>query len=330
MDAPVAGDDHSCDRVFAAQPMTDSGDYGYPPSTRRQDYALVLLQLLWRMRFDLVVLLLISVLIHHDWIPRSWTADESVVRIMGIAASVFLGFRNTQAISRWWEARKLWGDVVNVSRNWTDSLRAHLDSSRPPGRQERKLLRLQLAIVWQLNFELRNFWNRDLRDLQDNLLSDLRLATTTNLRQLGQLRGVWIGELHREGLIDGFGRMQLMDVGNSCNNAIGGLERIRNTPLPASYEVFVRLLNWLFVLLLLLYFHDLSPDSQGRLGNVVIALLFLTAERISAYVEGPFDADSSSFSLPLDNICLEISHDLLDHETDHMQHLRSNDPVRWT
>ena len=189
MNAPMAGDDHSCDRVFAPQPMTDTGDYGYPPSTRRQDYALVLLQLLWRMRFDLMVLLLVSILIHHNWIPRSWTADDSVVRIMGIAASVFLGFRNTQAISRLWEARKLWGDVVNVSRNWTDSLRAHLDSSRPPGRQERKLLRLQLAIVWQLNFELRNFWNRDLRDLQDNLLSDLRLATTTNLRQLGQLRG---------------------------------------------------------------------------------------------------------------------------------------------
>ena len=312
------------------QPMTDSGDYGYPPSTRRQDYALVLLQLLWRMRFDLVVLLLVSVLIHHDWIPRSWTADESVVRIMGIAASVFLGFRNTQAIGRWWEARKLWGHVVNVSRNWADSLRAHLDSSRAPGRQERKLLRLQVAIVWQLNFELRNFWNRDLRNLQDNLLSDLRLATSTNLRQLGQLRGVWIGELHREGLIDGFGRLQLMDIGNSCNDAIGGLERIRNTPLPASYEVFVRLLNWLFVLLLLLYFHDLSPDSQGRLGNVVIALLFLMAERIRAYVDGPFEADCSSFSLPPNSICLTISHDLLDHATERVQHLRSDDPARWT
>ena len=121
--------------------MIESGDYGYPPSTRRQDYVLVVLQLLWRMRFDLLLLLLITVLVHNDWIPRSWTANESVVRIMGIAASIFLGFRNTQAIGRWWEARKLWGTVVNVSRNWADTLRAHLDSSRPPGRQERKLLR---------------------------------------------------------------------------------------------------------------------------------------------------------------------------------------------
>ena len=51
--------------------MIESGDYGYPPSTRRQDYLLVLLQLLWRMRFDLLLLLLITVLVHNDWIPRS-------------------------------------------------------------------------------------------------------------------------------------------------------------------------------------------------------------------------------------------------------------------
>ena len=80
--------------------MIETGDYGYPPSTRRQDYVLVVLQLLWRMRFDLLLLLLITILVHNDWIPRSWTANESVVRIMGIAASIFLGFRNTQAIWR--------------------------------------------------------------------------------------------------------------------------------------------------------------------------------------------------------------------------------------
>ena len=262
--------------------MIDSGDYGYPPSTRRQDYVVVLLQLLWRMRFDLLLLLLVTVFVHNDWIPRSWTADESVVRILGIAASIFLAFRNTHAIGRWWEARKLWGIVVNVSRTWADTLRAHLDSSRPPGREERKLLRLQVAIVWQLNFQLRNFWQRDLRRLQDQLLQDLRLPSSTNLRQLGQLRGVWIGDLHRQGLTDGFGRLQLMQVGNACTDAIGGLERIRNTPLPASYEVFVRLLNWFFVLLLLMYFYDLGPESQSRFGSLMIVLLFLMAERIGA------------------------------------------------
>ena len=311
-------------------PMIDLGDYGQPPAVRRQDYGVVLLKLVWRMRFDLLLLLLISVLVANGLVPSGWTGSASAVRILGIAASIFIGFRNTQAIGRWWEARKLWGSVVNVSREWADTLRAHLDRSRPPGRLERKLLRLQVATVWQLNFQLRNFWHRDLRAFQDQLLQDLKLPSNTSLRQLGALRGVWIGDLHRQGLIDGFGRMQLMSIGNACTDAIGGLERIRNTPLPASYDVFVRLLSWFFGVLLLLYFHDLEPNSHARVGGVVIVMLFLMAERIGAYVEGPFDADGSSFSLPIDSICLAISHDLLDQATEHVQHLKSSDPVRWT
>ncbi len=310
--------------------MIDLGDYGRPPAIRRQDYGIVLLRLLWRMRIDLLLLVLISVLVAREVIPGGWSGSASAVRILGIAASIFIGFRNTQAISRWWEARKLWGSVVNVSREWADTLRAHLDSSRPPGRLERKLLRLQVATVWQLNFQLRNFWHRDLRSFQDQLLKDLKLPTNTSVRQMGVLRGVWVGDLHRQGLIDGFGRIQLMAVGNACTDAIGGLERIRNTPLPASYDVFVRLLTWLFGLLLLLYFNDFNPSLHTRLGGVVIVMLFLMAERIGAYVEGPFDADGSTFSLPIDSICLTISHDLLDHASAHVQHLKSNDPVRWT
>ncbi len=54
------------------------------------------------------------------------------------------------------------------------------------------------------------------------------------------------------------------------------------------------------------------------------------AERIRAYVDGPFEADCSSFSLPPNSICLTISHDLLDHATERVQHLRSDDPARWT
>ena len=310
--------------------MIDLGDYGHPPSTRRRDYSLVLLQLMKRMRLELLLLLTISVLIESNVIPGGWTADGDVVRILGIAASIFIGFRNTQAIGRWWEARKLWGSIVNVSRSWADTLRAHLSSERINRKQERQLLQLQVALVWQLNFQLRNFWHRELRELQGQLLEGLKLPRSSSLRQLGLQRAEWIQNLHRQGHIDSFGRMQLMQVANACTDAIGGLERIRNTPLPASYDVFVRLLTWLFGLLLLLYFHDLGHESRIPISGVLIVLLFLMAERIGAYVEGPFDADGSSFSLPLDSICLTISRDLLDGDTDHVQHLNSKDPVRWT
>ncbi|WP_415410016.1 hypothetical protein ACLM45_00515 [Synechococcus sp. A10-1-5-9] len=50
--------------------MIDLGDYGHPPSTRRRDYPLVLLQLMQRMRLELLLLLTIAVLINSDVVPR--------------------------------------------------------------------------------------------------------------------------------------------------------------------------------------------------------------------------------------------------------------------
>ncbi|NDD68032.1 MAG: hypothetical protein EBZ29_01170, partial [Synechococcaceae bacterium WB9_4xC_028] len=137
--------------------MIESGTYGNPPRTRRQDYSHVLLQLLSRMRYDLLVLLAVTGLVMRDVIPRGWVESDEIVRILGIAVSIFIGFRNTQAISRWWEARKLWGSMVNHSRSWADTLAAHLPASPAGRRWSRSLVRLQVAIVWQLNFQLRNY-----------------------------------------------------------------------------------------------------------------------------------------------------------------------------
>jgi putative membrane protein len=155
--------------------MIDLGDYGHPPSKRGRAYPLVLLQLIHRMRLELLLLLTIAVLINSDVVPRGWTANGNVVRILGIAASIFIGFPNTQAIGRWWEARQLWGTIVNVSRRWADTLRAHLSSDRINRKEERRPLELQVALVWQLNFQLRNFWHRELRELQGQLLDGLKL-----------------------------------------------------------------------------------------------------------------------------------------------------------
>lgn len=308
----------------------NEGPFGHPPRTQRRDYGLVIGQLLWRMRFDLLLLIAMTMLVVSDWIPALWFQSTDVIRILGVAVALFIGFRNTQAIGRWWEARKLWGAIVNVSRNWHDNLHSLLTPKQLRSRRGQQLIRLQVAIVWQLNFELRNYWHDDLRKLQNVLLTSMRLPTNTRLRALGESRAQCVQELHHDKWIDGWGRQQLMTLSNACNDAIGGLERIRNTPLPASYDVFVRLINWVFGWELLLEFHRAEMGWPTVLVGASIFSCFLMAERIGAYVEGPFDADGSSFSLPLNAICLTISRQLMGKEVDHLLHLESKDPVRWT
>jgi putative membrane protein len=117
----------------------------------------------------------------------------------------------------------------------------------------------------------------------------------------------------------------LSEVSNLCHDAIGGLQRIRNTPIPASYDVFVRMITWLYGLQLLLEFQRSSHILVG----VVLFMGFLTAERIGSYVEGPFDRDGSSFSLPLNAICSTITNDLMQRPLDFGSFRPSQDPARW-
>lgn len=305
------------------------GPFGSPPKTRRRDYGLVVWQTLWRMRFDLVLLMAICAVVMYEVIPEAWLQSALVVRILGIAVAFFIGFRNTQAISRWWEARKLWGSVVNQSRNWHDNVLSLLNPQQLRSRRGQRLVALQVAMVWQLNFQLRNHWHRELKQHQDQLLLQLKVPTTTDLRGLGRARAQAVQALHQDAWIDAEGRRQLMTVSNAFNDAVGGLERIRNTPLPASYDVFVRLINWVFGLELLVEFHSQNNGPGIGIG-VLIFICFLAAERIGAYVEGPFDADASSFSLPLNAICLTISRNLMGEQFEHLLHHHSKDPVRWT
>ena len=64
---------------------------------------------------------------------------------------------------------------VSLCKAWADTLRAHLSSDRINRKEERRPLELQVALVWQLNFQLRNFWHRELRELQGQLLDGLKL-----------------------------------------------------------------------------------------------------------------------------------------------------------
>ena len=142
----------------------ETGSYGDPAATNQRDYWRVALQLVQRAKVDLGMLVLVSaVLIPLDFHLKDWLLSTKAVAVLGIAMSIFIGFRNTQAISRWWEARTLWGSVVNKSRSWADGLRGLLSKQQWQTARTQHLVQLQVAIAWQLNFELRNFWHPDLQ-----------------------------------------------------------------------------------------------------------------------------------------------------------------------
>ena len=304
----------------------ETGSYGNPAATNQRDYWRVALQLVQRAKWDLGMLVLMSaVLIPLDIHLKDWLLSTKAVAVLGIAMSIFIGFRNTQAISRWWEARTLWGSVVNKSRGWADGLRGLLNEQQWRSSRTQQLVQLQVAMVWQLNFQLRNFWHPDLRVMREQLLHQLALPDNSTVRSLSGQRVAAIQLLAEDQWISDRGRNRLLEISEAMSDAVGGLERIRNTPIPPPYDLFVRVINWVFGTQLLLSF-----SSQGSaLTGILLFLGFLIAERIGAYVEGPFDQDGSSFSMPLNTICVLISEDLMPGKLDYGRYRPSRNPVFW-
>ncbi|MEB3209353.1 MAG: bestrophin family ion channel, partial [Synechococcus sp.] len=114
-------------------------------------------------------------------IKRIDIIDVGGLTIMGTAVSILLALRNSEAISRWWEARTLWGAVTNVSRHWRDCLHTLLCSDSVWRGEENRLVALQVLQVWLLNFELRGYWRQDAREAVNRLCASLGLPAETTL-----------------------------------------------------------------------------------------------------------------------------------------------------
>jgi len=228
--------------------------------------------------------------------------------VLGISVSVFTAFRNTQAYNRWWEARTLWGGLVNGSRNWRNGLLALLPNDSDRTAELNKLLGLQVLLVWTLNGELRGSYHPTCARKIDDLRQQLGLGKNSSSQDLLQLLSAELLKLCDLGRIDGLGRLNLLNVQEETCNSLGGLERIRNQPLPASYDLFIKAIVWIFGYLLFIRL-DSMHDPGGALIGFLCLFGFVLAERLGAYTENPFV--DGIFGLPMNRICATISSNLL-------------------
>src|SRR5690606_37159998 len=148
--------------------------------------------------------------------------------LLGVTLSIFLGFRTSAAYDRWWEARKLWGQLVFEIRNLTRAAFALLPPDR---RQSRLLLRESLAFCHYLRGQVRGV---DASAEAAPFLEDGRPIGECSNRADAVLRrmGERVGALKAQGLIDGIDYRVLDERLASLAALHAGCERIANTPLP--------------------------------------------------------------------------------------------------
>jgi len=279
--------------------------------------------LLWMLRYDLVAVVIVAAVMAALSDRVTFGGAAAIVPLLGVVVSIFIGFRNSNAYSRWWEARTLWGTMVGNCRAISNALIAVDDCSDEMGIVVDRMRRRQVRHAWQLAAELRRV--ATLPGVADLTPEDPVDASAGAL--LG-LQAADVRDLVRADRIDRQGRVILTNLNTAQALTAGGLERIRNQPIPLPYAIFVRSVAWFFGILVCTRLDNAGHDTVlGIIVGVLIMTLFIVAERLGHFIEEPMS--DTPFDLPMYRFCAGITGDLLGSAHPLARPRDSDDAVIW-
>jgi len=238
-----------------------------------------------------------------------WAALEQIpLSLFGSAIGVVLAFRNSTSYARWWEARTLWGAIVNNSRSWarlvTTAMRSKENAGAELLQMRQRLVYYQIAWVHALRQHLRKLepWGEISGVLSAAEIEELRREKNIPLA-IQQRQSLLLRDLLDLGWID-LAQWHAMNQSlDDLVDAQGGAERIKNTPMPRQYDYLPQLFAQIFCFLLPL----VMVSSMGwftPLGSTLVGFIFLSLDKIGRDLEDPFD--NTVHDIPLTSITRTI------------------------
>jgi len=226
--------------------------------------------------------------------------DKSVLKnipimhsLLGFAISLVLVFRTNTAYDRWWEGRKLWGALMNNSRNLALKLSVVLKEDE---KEERTLFKTLIpGYALALHQHLQKERTRIMLFDEDAQTRKVIQSIDTEKHVPNQVAGLIyenVKKLYRDGKISGEVLLFLNNELQSFTDICGACERIKNTPIPSSYGVFIKRF-------ILIYLLTLPWGYVFQLGYwvipvvVVIAYVMTSLELIAEEIEDPFGNDEN-------------------------------------
>lgn len=276
-----------------------------------------------KVKFDLVYVLILSLLVlfiterYEELLPEM---PLTIPAFIGTAISILLSFKLSQSYDRWWEARKVWGAIVNDSR----SLVIQLQTLTAKGNDEiiKKIAFRQIAWSYSLGQSLRGLSPTDnLNGLISN--KDLNEITQHNNKPLAllQLNGMDIRQLRETNQLDIFSQLQLDNTLVRLCDAQGKVERIKTTVFPVTYRLFLHGIIYLFVITL-----AISLRVEGLFETpllIAISAAFFLLEKSATHMQDPFENRPTDTAVTAIARTIEINIKQLLKETEIPQSLES-------
>lgn len=245
----------------------------------------------------------------------------SIAAILGSALAIFIAFRNNSSYSRWWEARTLWGGIINSSRvlgrliiTFTDS-HAHQQNYDKERSEQFKKEMIYKVIAWvhalRLDLRKQDNWQELKPFLSEQEFIELQKSQNKpNFIHL--ISGKKIYEAMANGTLGGFDSFQMEGQLLALANYQGGCEKIKNTPLLRQYDFFTRVFLYTFMLLLPFSligdFTKMNIDYLMISVSIIISFVFAIIGKVGEVNEDPFE--NRITDVPLTAMCNTIERDL--------------------
>lgn len=264
---------------------------------------------------------------------------------IGVAVAFYIGFKNNQAYDRYWEARKIWGGIVNVCRSWGSHVVGYVtgdEASLPVEPEEirkvqQTLIYRQLGWITALRFQLRlkkpfglkprgtsEIYQRqddveEIKALLEGFLpkEELEIACGRSnvAMQILHRQALELRDLReRSRLIDYFRHIAMMDLVTECYRLQGKCERIKGTPFPRQFAYFSKVFTWIFIVVLPFgLVGELNRFDHQLIWltvpfSIVISWIFITMELVGDHSEDPFENFMND--VPMTALCRNIEIDL--------------------
>ena len=243
-----------------------------------------------KVKYDLIYVLIVSLLVYYitekyrNFLPEM---PFTIPAFLGTAISILLSFKLSQSYERWWEARKVWGAIVNDSRSFVIQLQTLVAK----GNEEliRKIAFRQIAWCYCLGQSLRGL---DPTEGLDKFicLEDLKVIDQHNNKPLAllQLHGHDIKDLKENNQLDVFAQLQLDNTLVRLCDAQGKSERIKTTIFPVTYRLFLHAIIYLFIVTLSIALNNVAGIFEIPL-LLLIASAFFLLEKSATHMQDPFE-----------------------------------------
>jgi putative membrane protein len=257
-------------------------------------------RILWKEILYIGLFTLLVAFLELHYFPNAEVLDKliAVYSLIGFVISLLLVFRTNTAYDRWWEGRRKWGELVNDSRNFSVKLSSILKDE-----EDRMFFTRHIVnYVYATKEHLRNGVKFEELDLSKEEIDKLSNSSHVPIAIVKEMYAR-LNHLTANSKLTQEEFLVLDKNLNSFIDVVGACERIKNTPIPFSYSLFIKKFIFIYVTTLPLAFVNQFGYFSSLIATFVFYVL-VSMEVLAEEIEDPFGEDDND--LPTDTICERI------------------------